>query len=109
MNSKLLILTVILCLCASLLSLSGCAEVQYGGAKLTRLGDSKTRDLYAEHFAGAMRITVDANTGLHNYYLLDANSTYTRFSFGFSESEGKLPPIKDLAEALKPYLLTPED
>jgi len=97
MRSKILILMV--CLCVVALLVIGCAEVKYGGAKMVRLGDSNTEDLYAEHFTGPMRITVDANTGELNY-LLDANGTYTRFSFGSSVSEGKLPALEVLVPAI---------
>jgi len=88
MNPKLLTLAIILCLCASL-SFAGCAQVKYGGAEYTRLGDVKTKGAYVENIIGPAKVTVDPNTGLHNY-LLDANGIYTRFSFDSQESKGEL-------------------
>ena len=104
MKTKIAMLMMVVCLVVAMLAI-GCAEVQYGGAKMFRLGDSNTEDLYAEHCSGPMRITVDANTGLLNYYLTDTNSTFTQFSFGSSVSEGRFPALTDLVPVIVEALI----
>lgn len=100
MNKRILVMVVLM-----VVLLTGCAEVKYGGAKMLWLGDNNTQNLYAEHFEGIVTITVDANTGLHNYYLTDANSTYTRFSCGSLVSEGRLPALTELAPVIVEALI----
>lgn len=81
-----------------LLAFAGCAQIKYGGAEYTRLGDIETKGAYVENIIGPAVLTVDPNTGLHNY-TIDPNGVYTRFQFDTQESAGTLD-ITDLAEAI---------
>jgi len=78
--------------------LVGCAEIQYGGAKYTRLGDIETKGAYVENIIGPATLTVDPNSGMHNY-TIEPEGVYTRFQFDTQESAGTLD-IADLADVI---------
>ena len=86
-------------LLALLLLVAGCAEIKYGEVKFTRLGDIETKGAYVENIVGPATLTVDANTGLHNY-IIDANGRYTRFQFDSQASQGELPALEVLVPAI---------
>ena len=92
MNKRILVVLVVMLL-------GGCAQIKYGGAEFTRFGDIETKGAYVENIIGPADLTVDPNTGLHNYSI-DANGVYTRFQFDSQASKGEFPPMKDITEAV---------
>lgn len=95
--NKRIVTAIVTCIVAAVI-FAGCCELQYGSARMRRIGDQKVEGAYAENVVGPANITVDPNTGLHNYRI-DANGIYTRFQFDSQESKGEFPPMKDITEA----------